>query len=301
MRGLLIGVSLAGIGVLVWLFALGGADDIARWAAGYQREFQNKIALALRGVRAGRPEALALLLGACFAYGFFHAAGPGHGKVLIGGYGLGRRVALLRLSVISVLASLGQAVTAVVLVHAGLWLLGWTREAVTGVAEDALAPVSYGAIVLIGLWLLLRGLRKLIWRPAPAHHHDHDHHGDGACEVCGHKHGPTMEEVTAVTSLREAAVLIAGIAIRPCTGALFVLVITWQMGIPWAGIAGTFVMALGTALVTVIVAAGAVGLRGGMLGSLAGSGLATRVVPVIEIAAGALVVLGAGALFLRAI
>ena len=301
MRGLLIGVSLVGIGVLVWLFALGGADDIARWAAGYQREFQNKIALALRGVRAGRPEALALLLGACFAYGFFHAAGPGHGKVLIGGYGLGRRVALLRLSVISVLASLGQAVTAVVLVHAGLWLLGWTREAVTGVAEDALAPVSYGAIVLIGLWLLLRGLRKLIWRPAPAHHHDHDHHGDGACEVCGHKHGPTMEEVTAVTSLREAAVLIAGIAIRPCTGALFVLVITWQMGIPWAGIAGTFVMALGTALVTVIVAAGAVGLRGGMLGSLAGSGLATRVVPVIEIAAGALVVLGAGALFLRAI
>ena len=108
-----------------------------------------------------------------------------------------------------------------------------------------------------------------------------------------------MEEVTAVTSLREAALLIAGIAIRPCTGALFVLVITWQMGIPWAGIAGAFVMALGTALVTVIVAAGAVGLRGGMLGSLAGSSLATRVVPVIEIAAGTLIVLGAGTLLMR--
>ncbi len=300
MRGLLIGVSLAGIGVLLWLFALGVGDDITRWAAGYQREFQNKIALALRGVRAGRPEALALLLGACFAYGFFHAAGPGHGKVLIGGYGLGRRVALLRLSVISVLASLGQAATAVVLVHGGLWLLGWTREAVTGVAEDTLAPVSYGAIVLIGVWLLFRGLRKLVQGP-DHRHHDHHHHGDGACDVCGHKHGPTMEEVSDVTSLREAAILIAGIAIRPCTGALFVLVITWQMGIPWAGIAGTFVMALGTALVTVIVAAGAVGLRGGMLGSLAGLGLATRVVPVIEIAAGALVVLGAGTLLLRAL
>ncbi|MEM6306160.1 MAG: hypothetical protein AAF744_15690 [Pseudomonadota bacterium] len=319
MRGLLIAGTAAGLALLAWVLVFDGAAQIARWAAVYQREFQNDMALALRGVRAGRPEALALLLTACFAYGFFHAAGPGHGKVMIGGYGLGRRVALLRLSVISVLASLGQAVSAIVLVCGGLWLFGWTREAVTGVADDALAPVSYGAIALVGVWLCFRGLRGLgRTRALSSHdhhaHHDHEHdhghhhhdhtHGhdhDGACAACGHKHGPTLEEANAVSSLREAAVLIGTIAIRPCTGALFVLIITWQMGILWAGIAGTFVMALGTAVVTVLVAAGAVGLRGGMLGSLAGSGLGARVVPLIEIAGGVLVVILAGSLFLAVV
>ncbi|WP_246455789.1 nickel/cobalt transporter [Sulfitobacter aestuariivivens] len=294
----MIGTTLVLGAIALWLFALGGAGDVASWAAGYQRDFQNQIALALRGVRAGNAEALWLLLGACFAYGFFHAAGPGHGKVLIGGYGLGRKVAVARLSVIAVLSSLGQAVSAIALVHGGLWLIGMSRETVTGVAEDALAPVSYGAIVLIGVWLLARGARHLFQRPAPA---DHAPHAGGHCDTCGHRHGPTLEEAQAVRSPWEAVMLIAGIAIRPCTGALFVLIITWQMGISEAGIAGTFAMALGTALVTVLVAVGAVGLRGGVLGALAGSDMATRVVPVIEIAAGLLVVVGAGALLLAAL
>ena len=45
MRGVLIGSTLAGVGVLVWLVALGGSDWIAREAASYQRDFQNQMAL----------------------------------------------------------------------------------------------------------------------------------------------------------------------------------------------------------------------------------------------------------------
>ena len=136
------------------------------------------------------------------------------------------------------------------------------------------------------------------------HHHDHDHdhshaHGDGHCETCGHRHGPTAEEVGQARSLKDAALLIGGIAIRPCTGALFVLVITLGMGIPWAGVAGAFAMALGTAVVTIGVGLGAIGVRGSLLQSVTGSGLATRVVPLIEVAAGALVVLGAAGLLMR--
>ena len=101
--------------------------------------------------------------------------------------------------------------------------------------------------------------------------------------------------------MREALLLIGGIAVRPCTGALFVLVITLGMGIPLAGIAGAFAMALGTAVVTIGVGLGAVGLRGGLLQGVAGSGFATRVVPVVEVVGGLVVVLGAGSLLLRAI
>jgi len=175
-----------------------------------------------------------------------------------------------------------------------------------GTADDVLAPVSYVMIVLIGVWLLLRGLRKMLPRKESAghehNHHDHDHHHDGGhCHECGHKHGPTAEEAAGVTSLREALILIGGIAIRPCTGALFVLVITLGMGIPLAGIAGAFAMALGTAVVTIGVGLGAVGLRGGLLQGVAGSALAARVVPMVEVVGGLIVVFAAGSLLLRAL
>lgn len=298
MRAVLIGL-LVGLAALAWwLWPGGGLGLISAWAAENQRGFQNDMALALRGVRGGQPGAIAALLAGCFAYGFFHAIGPGHGKVLIGGYGLARRVAAVRLSAISLAASLGQAVTAVVLVYGGVWLFQLSREQLVGTADGLMAPVSYAMIGLIGAWLLARGLRRLVQRPAPA---GHAPHAGGHCESCGHRHGPTAQEIETTTTWRAAALLIGGIAIRPCTGALFVLVITLGMGIPWAGVAGAFVMALGTGVVTIGVGLGAVGLRGGLLQGVAGSAFATRVVPLIEIAAGALVMLGAGGLLLRAL
>lgn len=290
----------------------GGFDRLAGYAAIQQRGFQNEIALGLRSLRAGNPGAFWGLMALCFGYGFFHAVGPGHGKIVIGGYGVGADVAAFRLSVIGLLSSLGQAVTAVALVYGGIWIFSMTREALVGTADRMMAPVSYGAICLVGLWLLARGLRKL-WRPKASHtHHDHhqhhghnhddahDHHHD-VCNDCGHRHGPTAEEVAQAKGLRDALLLIASIAIRPCTGALFVLIITWQMGIAGAGIAGAFAMALGTAAVTIGVGLGAVGLRGGLLRGLAGSGALAVAVPLVEIVAGSLVILLAGGLLLRAI
>ena len=81
------------IGVIILCVLAAGAAmwaivpwvDIQHWAAGEQRTFQNAMARALRGIQAGDPLAVWTLCGATAAYGFFHALGPGHGKVLIGG------------------------------------------------------------------------------------------------------------------------------------------------------------------------------------------------------------------------
>lgn len=340
-------------------WGLGGFDGPARWAAGVQRDAQNAMADALRALHSGQPGAIWALWGLAFTYGVAHAAGPGHGKVLIGAYGAGQRVALRRLTLIAVLASLAQATTAVVLVYAGVGLFALSRAQLEGLAADWLDPLSFGVVGALGLWLIWRGARR--WRhlppspggaeggAGPAHtgsahashaHASHAHashddsasfsrtshactshahagrdnahchdaedtpaprasdaapaqaHGHGAapCPSCGHRHGPALDEVAALRGWRDAALLIGAIALRPCTGALFLLILTWRMGLEGAGIAGAYAMGLGTALITVGVAALAVLGREGALLWAGRLTAVTRLMPVAEVLAGAVVV-----------
>jgi len=279
--------------VALWLWALGGADQIMRFSTDMQRDVQNAMAASLRGLRAGEAGALATLWGLCFAYGFVHAAGPGHGKLVIGGYGAGSSVTARRLAGLALGASLAQAATAIILVYFAALVLGWGRGQMTGLADDVLAPLSYALIGGVGLWLLVRGLCHL--KP------QHSHVGDGEiCGSCGHAHGPTVAQAQAVTSWRDALFVIGAIAVRPCTGALFLLILTWRFGIDYAGIIGVFVMGLGTASITILVAVASVGLRDSTL-QLVNHSVVARVGAWFEICAGGIVVILATQLVLRAI
>ncbi|MCX7645521.1 MAG: hypothetical protein N2Z62_09545 [Rhodobacteraceae bacterium] len=298
-------LTLLALGALAAAWAGGGLDALAAWASQQQRGVQNALAGGLRALRAGEPGALAALLGLCFAYGLAHAAGPGHGKVLIGGYAAASRVPAGRAVAIAVAASLAQATTAVALVYAGVVLLGWTREAVAGAADAWLAPFSHAAIGLVGLWLVWRGARRL-WRPGGErgdrlHHHAHAAHGHDHHEGCGHRHGPSAEEIAAAGTWREAAMLIAGVAMRPCAGALFLLALTWGMAIPLAGILGAYAMGLGVAAITVAAALCGVWLRTGLVVSLGGSSAGRVLLPVLELAVGITVAAVALGLLLAAV
>ena len=283
MRALNLGMLIAAGGLLLWLFGLGGMDLISHWAALQQREAQTALAAGLRAVRAGEPGAWITLMGVCASYGFFHAAGPGHGKLLIGGYGAAARVTALRLSTLAVISSLAQALTAIMLVGAGALVLGWSRARMTDTAEQVLAPASYGAIAMVGVWLAWRGLRRVRSVRAAAAVAE-----DGTCHSCGHAHGPSVDQVAGLTSWRDAVVIVVSVAMRPCTGAVFLLILCFGLGIPLAGIIGAMVMGLGTASVTVLVAILAVGTRRSALAGWSGSG-AVRAIALIEIVAGAVI------------
>lgn len=285
---------------LLALWLSGGLRLLEVWVIEAQRAVQDQLAAGVRAIKQGKPGALAALLAVCFSYGVLHAAGPGHGKVLIGGYGMGRRVAFWSLAGISMVASLAQSLVAVVLVYTGVALLGWTRDRAQDVAQDVMAPIGTLAIAAVGVWLAWRGLRG-VWRqstPVAAHDHDHHHH-DETCG-CGHSHGPSLAEVESATSWRDRLALITGVALRPCSGALFLLILTWQLGIAGAGIAGAFAMGLGTAVITVTVAAVAVWAREGALANLP-LGQVARILPWVEVIAGCIITLIALTLLTQAL
>lgn len=317
MRRLIWIPALLALAAVVWLFGMGGAARVAAMAAEGQREVQNAMAGALRALRAGEPGAIMSLWALCFGYGFFHAAGPGHGKIVIGGYGLGRRVPMLRLGGLAIASSLAQAASAVVLVYVGILVLGWSRETLQGLADTGFDTLSNVLIAGIGLWLLWRGLRSL-WRQRVAPEAiategeidslhglgqvmpDHAPTGGGeVCETCGHAHGPTLAQVENVRSWRDAAMVIGAVAARPCTGALFLLVLTWRLDLVWAGIVGAFVMALGTATVTLAVAVASVSMRESALMQAASGAGTLRLLSLLEVLAGAAILAIALQLILR--
>ena len=225
--------------------------EIQQWAANEQRAFQNAMAGAIRGIQAGDPLAVWTLCSATAAYGFFHALGPGHGKVLIGGAALASSATLKRLTVITILSSLAQAASAIVLVGALVFILRIGSQNLVAIAENLLAPASYIAIAILGLILIFRGGKT--WRRfGQSKHHD-------GC--CGHAHGPSIAEVNTLNTTRDAVALIGSIAIRPCTGALFVLVISARFDAFTAGCLSVFTMGLGTAAFNLTVATSGVTAR----------------------------------------
>jgi ABC-type nickel/cobalt efflux system permease component RcnA len=94
-------------------------------------------------------------------------------------------------------------------------------------------------------------------------HHDHDHdHGHVHDEHCGHSHGPEPAQLAGSGGWRRGLSAVFTVGIRPCSGAILVLVFALAQGLFWAGIAATFVMGLGTAITVAAIAIVAVSAKG---------------------------------------
>lgn len=98
---------------------------------------------------------------------------------------------------------------------------------------------------------------------------------------------------------REGLGVVVSVGLRPCSGALIVLVFALSQGLLPAGILATFLMGLGTALTVAMLATLAVFAKGGALRLTAGGAAGTHVVWWLELA-GALLVMGFGVILLFA-
>ncbi len=291
------------------------------WIAQRQREFYQSLTASLSAFKDSGAAVWALL-GLSFFYGIFHAAGPGHGKMVISSYLVASGETVRRGIVIAFAAAFVQAVTAVVVVGIAAAILHVTAQTMT-VATDWLEIGSYALIVVVGAWLLWS---KTVGgghhhhhhhhhMPVPAaahadhdhghdHHHDHDHnHAHDHHHDHDDCHAHTIAPAPAATTLHpnplaRAWSAILGVGIRPCSGAIIILVFALSQGLFMAGVAATFVMAIGTGITVAALATLAVSAKGVAM-RLAGaeSGTGRYVLRGIEIA-GALLVLVVGLLLL---
>ncbi len=302
-------------------------DGIVGWLLAKQSEFYRGLSGAIRAAKADG-SAVWTLFGLSFAYGVFHAAGPGHGKAVISSYVVANGETWWRGVVLSFASAILQAIVAVAIVGVAAVLLGATRRTMDGTIWW-IEVISYGLIAALGarlLWVKGRALisawRKYRAEQEPVHSHalshahvhshavagaghahagahahghgghDHDHaghahahahhshahkhehtHGAACCghhghdhddhaSAWGHAHAPEPQELAGPGGWKRGLSAIIAVGLRPCSGAILVLVFALAQGLFWAGVASTFIMGLGTAITVAAIATLAVGARG---------------------------------------
>jgi len=265
--------------------------------------FNQHITAAVRAIRYDGG-AFWTLLGLSFLYGIVHAAGPGHGKAVVSSYILANRQTLRNGIALAFIASLAQALGAVVLILIAAMVLHMTSVSITH-ATFRFEILSNALVVMLGIWLvwskIIRPARSSALRFTPvspltqpdrflsrassmgamafqavdaaelatspssgarSNSHAqpiiHRHHSN--CE-CGHAHMPDASVAAGSLDWRKAWTVVASTALRPCTGALIVLVFSISQKLIWAGIAATLVMGLGTAITVASLAVLAVSAR----------------------------------------
>jgi nickel/cobalt exporter len=203
--------------------------------------------------------------------------------------------------VLSFASALLQAVVAVAFVGIAAWVFNATMATMCK-TERWIEIVSYALIALIGLRLVwvkgrallktMRGMGRTLQPVGPAvtphdhkhgdhhhdhhdhqhdHHHDHGHqhghdhhhhHHDDDASAWGHAHGPEPQDLAGPGGWRRGLSAIVAVGLRPCSGAIIVLVFALAQGVFAIGIGATLVMGLGTALTVTMIATLAVAARG---------------------------------------
>lgn len=261
-------IAIGAVLLMVVLVAWEYWNDFVQVCIAMQIYMHRYLVLYLLQIRNGEFSGGLFLVTSGFIYGFLHAVGPGHGKFVITTY-LGtshENMAASRL--ISFAGSMMQGVVAIAFV----WLLAVMFNFSMGdlsLSRWYVEKASAVFIAFFGLVTLARALGFTPWRRkaklklshfsavngqpkvALAHTHPAETHVGEACG-CGHKHAPTQNDLRGTLISRWWVIL--SIGIRPCSGAILILVFANAVGMFRWGIAAAMSMALGTALSIMIVA-----------------------------------------------
>ncbi|MBS0969355.1 nickel/cobalt transporter [Nissabacter archeti] len=254
--------------LLAAVLLLGGLWLMQHWPSllwqgtQWQRSLNGQIAALMQQVRAEPQRAGLVLVLFSLLYGILHAAGPGHGKLVITTY-LATHPSRLKSSLrLTFAASLLQGSVAVALVTLLLGVFDLSSRQLHQ-SSFWLERGSYLLVMGLGVLLMGRAFRALRqhWhslrqpfralRPLKGEPHVHSEH----CG-CGHRHMPTDEALAAAGDWRTRVALVLSMGLRPCSGAIMMLLFAKVIGAYLWGVVAAFVMAFGTSLTISLLALG---------------------------------------------
>lgn len=270
--------------------APGPLHRFGSWLLAQQRYVNRIINTQLAAIKRGE-DGTALWGGLviAFLYGVFHVVGPGHGKTVIAGYFLGHHASWSRGIAMACWMAVSHVVAAIAIVLVLHVIL--SHSFATPVDEMMwLRFVSYGAIVLIGLAMLVETWRgKAVLGCAhdhgvhgygahdhADHHHDHGHHDHGRHDHA-HHHGHSHT----ISLKGDQSLLAVAAGFVPCSGAILILVFCLTNSLIWQGVMMTLMIALGMAITLSAIGLASIFLRRQTLGRVSDTARASRILGYI--------------------
>ncbi|CAO96062.1 nickel/cobalt transporter [Erwinia tasmaniensis] len=240
---------LAGGGLLLWQYWPQMLWQSALW----QKDLHRQMTQLLQQVAENPQQAGLALMGFSLLYGILHALGPGHGKVIIATF-LATHPTKMKTSLqLTLAAALVQGGIAIALVTLVLGILQLSARQLH-LSSYWLEKGSYLLVIGLGLWLCWRALRKLalqraavppsmkINRILPAGKQHGAHCG------CGHQHVPDANRLAQAPGWQTKTMVVLSMGLRPCSGAIMMLLFSKVVGVWFWGVLSALVMAMGTAL-----------------------------------------------------
>ena len=221
------------------------------WIQSVQRGFHTNLSEALRAIQIDGFRASIVLAMVSFVYGVLHAAGPGHGKLVISTYLLSHESHVRRGVILSFAAALTQGLTAVAVVSLAFLMLKLTMGETRGIYNQ-LEVVSFAMVAIVGLYItcthLLRIRKKVTFVRGANESRAH-------CSLgCNHNHVPSVSDIEKKLSFRSFVGIVLAIGIRPCSGAVVVLLLAFSLDHVVDGLFAVLAMSLGTALTITLLA-----------------------------------------------
>lgn len=258
----------------------------------WQREVNEYLADLLYDVQSNPFIAGGSLIGFSFLYGMLHSLGPGHGKVIVTAYVATHPTKVKVSLMLTIISAICQAVVAIVLVAVLVWGFNASMRMVTEKAM-LFVSLSFVLVVVLGGFISGKALKQIfrsIRRPklqvtritafseakisgasllkskpigySSAHHtteyrtfiHSLPRAGQSSECGCGHRHVADASVMNSASTLKEYIGIVASVGIRPCSGAIMVLLFANMAGLFWVGVLSALVMAIGTAFTTSLIA-----------------------------------------------